>query len=140
MDVQSVVQVSQRAIRNTQDCETMCVQTVQYCMIMGGAHTEPSHMQLLQDCADICETAARIVSRGSPRHRELATACANVCDLCAAACEKFIGDPHMKACANQCYLCASACRQLVSTTAGAGDAALRNMAAPTTGLHGGLHP
>ena len=93
-------------------------------------------MQLMEDCADICQTTARIVTRRSPRHADIATACASVCDLCAASCEKFIGDPHMKACANQCYLCASACRQVVSSMAGANEAAPRGGA----GVHGGPHP
>lgn len=106
------------AINTTQDCETICVQTIQYCLEMGGAHVEKEHMQLLQDCADICETTAKLHSRRSAQHQSVTSACADICDLCAAACEQFIGDPQMKACANQCHLCAIVCRQSLAGTMG----------------------
>jgi hypothetical protein len=128
-------QARQDAIRNAQDCAAICVQTVQYCLEVGGAHVEPAHVRHLQDCADVCETATKIMLRGSPHHAELMTACATLCDVCAASCEKYIGDAQLKACANQCRLCASACRQMVSSLAGVGEAPLRGAAIPAAGFH-----
>lgn len=118
MHVRGKAQPSQFAARSTQDCEAICIETIQYCLEIGGAHAAPRHIQLLQDCADICETTAKFVLRASAQHDGVASACADICELCAASCETFAGDPQMKACANQCYLCASACRQMVSGTAG----------------------
>jgi len=116
MHARRVAQVAQDAIRNTQDCEAICVQTVQYCLEMGGEHAAPAHNKLLLDCADICAATKNILLRGS--HQQVMEACATLCELCAASCEKFVGDPQMKACANQCLLCAAACRQLISVAPG----------------------
>ncbi|MFT3765744.1 MAG: four-helix bundle copper-binding protein [Minicystis sp.] len=116
MHVRGASHFAQDAIRNTQDCEEICVQTAQYCLEVGGSHADAMHVRMLQDCADICETAARIVLRGSQHQVDLAAACAAICEACAASCEKFIGDPQMKACANQCRLCAAACRQLMANS------------------------
>jgi hypothetical protein len=125
MHVRGAPKAAQEAIRNTQDCEAICVQAVQYCLEVGGAHADSAHIRHLQDCADLCETATKLFLRGGPHTAELATACANHCDLCAASCEKYIGDAQLKACANQCRLCASACRQTVSSAAGISETALR---------------
>jgi hypothetical protein len=116
MHIRRVSQRAQAAISNTKDCEAICVQTVQYCLEVGGDHAAPTHNKLLLDCADICAATARILLRGS--HQQVMEACATLCDLCAASCEKFAGDPQMKACANQCLLCASACRQAMSAATG----------------------
>ena len=75
----------QQATRNTQDCEAICVETIQHCLDVGGSHTEPSHVRLLQDCADICDTSTKFLLRNSPQHEQLLAACANLCDLCAAS-------------------------------------------------------
>lgn len=117
MSHRGTAQTFRHAARSTQDCAAICVETIEYCLEMGGTHTEPSHVRLLQDCADICVTTAGIVLRGSQSHAQVAPACADICDLCAASCERFAGDPQMKACANQCYLCAAACRQMAGIEA-----------------------
>ena len=117
MHGQSSFRSSLNPTRHTQDCAAICLQTIQYCLEQGGEHTEPTHMQLLLDCADICQTTAAFAARRSQNHVGVTSACADICDLCASACEKFQDDPQMKACANQCFLCAAACRQMVSFTA-----------------------
>src|SRR5262245_59096909 len=94
MHVRKVAQIAQHAIRNTQDCEAICGQTVQYCLEMGGEHAPPAHIKLLLDCADICAATKNILLRGS--HQQVLEACATLCELCAASCEKFVGDPQMK--------------------------------------------
>ncbi len=136
MHLRGTQQVRQEAIRNTQDCEAICVQTVQYCLEVGGAHAEAMHVRHIQDCADVCQTATKIFLRGSPHNAELAAACATLCDMCAASCEKYIGDAQLKACANQCRLCASACRQVVASTAGIGETGIRSTAMPVAGFQG----
>jgi hypothetical protein len=133
MHLRGALHATQDAIRNTQDCEAICVQTVQYCLEVGGAHAETAHLRHLQDCADVCEATTKILVRGSPHNAELATACANLCDLCAASCEKYLGDAQIKACANQCRLCAAACRQVVSGTARLGEAGFRGVSGPSAG-------
>ncbi|KYF66410.1 MULTISPECIES: four-helix bundle copper-binding protein [Sorangium] len=95
----------------TQNCQSICVQSIQYCLQMGGSHVEPSHMQLLQDCAEICETTGTMMLRSSPQHNQVTAACASICDLCARSCDRFTGDAQMKACADECRRCAAACQQ-----------------------------
>jgi len=128
-----MTQASQHVARTTQDCEAICVQTIQYCLEMGGNHAAPQHVQLLQDCADICETTTKLGLRSSPQLADIASACATVCDLCAASCERHAGDPQMKACANQCYVCAAACRQVMSSAGRLGEG---NFGAGSQGLAG----
>jgi hypothetical protein len=123
MHVRGAPQVTQGAARTIQDCQANCVQTIQSCLENGGDHADPAHLQLMQDCADVCEATAKVLLRSSPHHADLAAACASLCEFCAASCESFVGDLQMKACANQCLLCASACRQMTSTAACAGEAA-----------------
>jgi hypothetical protein len=145
MHARGMAQSFYNAARTTQDCESICVQTIQYCLEMGGEHVTPSHMQLLQDCADICEITAKVMLRSSPQHGEIAAVCANICELCAASCERFGGDAQMKACANQCLLCAAACRQMGTGKAGTMDSTFRGPGAQGpgaqgTGAHGSRHP
>ncbi|WP_437553469.1 four-helix bundle copper-binding protein [Sorangium sp. So ce367] len=103
---------------HAQSCESICVQTIQHCLHMGGSHAEPSHIQLLQDCAKICETTATFLMRGSPQHSQVTAACASICELCAQSCDRFTGDAQMKACADECRRCAAACQQVAQLRPG----------------------
>jgi hypothetical protein len=98
------------AAQVAQQCQAICIDTIQYCLKMGGAHADPAHIKLLQDCADICESTAKFMLRDSPQHDQVTSACADICDLCAESCEKFTNDAQMKACADVCRACAAACR------------------------------
>lgn len=101
-----------------QNCQSICVQTIQYCLQMGGSHVEPSHMQLLQDCAEICETTGTMLLRASPQHNQVTAACADICERCARSCDRFAGDAQMKACADACRHCAAACQQVAQMRPG----------------------
>jgi hypothetical protein len=46
------------------DCHKACLQTVPYCLQTGG-HAEPNHIRLMMDCAEICQTSANFMLRGS---------------------------------------------------------------------------
>jgi hypothetical protein len=111
MHIQTASKATRDAIRNTQDCQAICIQTAQYCLEVGGPHAAAVHVRHLQDCADICAATTNLLLRGARYNAEVATACANLCDVCAVSCQEFVGDAQMKACENQCLLCASACRQ-----------------------------
>ncbi len=54
------------------ECHRVCLETLQYCLKQGGRHVEASHIQLLQNCASICETNAQFLISGSELH---ATTC-----------------------------------------------------------------
>jgi hypothetical protein len=128
----------QQAISSTQDCEAICVQTVQYCLEVGGAHAHPSHLRLMQDCADICAATTKILLRGAQHGAEVANVCANLCDACAASCQKYVSDAQLKACANQCLLCASACRQTTSSAVGISATSSAGMGSMAVAGMGGM--
>lgn len=98
------------AAQHAQQCEAICINTIQYCIQMGGAHAEPSHVAILQDCADICGSAAKFMLRASSQHRKVTEACADICEACADSCDKFPNDAQMTACADACRACAAVCR------------------------------
>lgn len=101
-----------------QSCESICVQSIQHCLHMGGSHVDPSHLRLMEDCAKICEATATFLMRGSPQHNQVTAACASICELCAQSCDRFTGDAQMKACADECRRCAAACQQIAQVRPG----------------------
>lgn len=86
-----------------------CRETAAHCIEMGGKHAEPHHIQLLEDCAGICELHADYMMRGSERQAPLAKACADTCRQCAEDCRKFGGDEKMTECAEINERCAKSC-------------------------------
>lgn len=101
-------------IQNCTDCHAICTTTLAHCLQLGGHHAEHSHIRLLLDCAQICQTSADFMLRGSPFHHRTCAVCAEVCDRCAADCEKFHDDEHMRQCAEVCRQCAGSCRHMAN--------------------------
>lgn len=116
MSVQATQQPNEgmdECIRNCTECHRICLETVVYCLKLGGAHAEPEHIRLLLDCADICRTSADFMIRGSDMHALTCGTCAEVCERCAADCEQMgVDDAHLKQCAEVCRRCAESCRQM----------------------------
>ena len=95
------------------ECEIVCIDTLRHCLEKGGKHAAVTHIVLLQDCADICATSARFLSRGSQRHMNTCRICAEICEACAQSCERIdSSDPQMKKCIEICRRCAQSCRQM----------------------------
>lgn len=112
------IDASMRAcIDECQTCHALCLECASHCLSLGGKLAGYEHQTLLQDCADICRTAADFMLRGSALHRETCRACAEVCDRCAASCESMGGDAMMKKCAEACRRCAESCRQMAGAAA-----------------------
>jgi hypothetical protein len=107
----------QRCIQECMSCHAVCLETVTHCLKMGGQHAEVSHVRLLLDCADICQTSADYMLRGSDLHGRTCALCAEVCERCAADCERMGDDAQMQACAQACRACAESCRQMASMMA-----------------------
>jgi hypothetical protein len=101
-----------RCIRNCADCARICLQTLtSYCLQEGQEHSEPDHVKLMLDCADICRTSADFMSRESDHHGIICGACAEVCTACAESCEEM-DDARMKQCAQVCRQCAESCKKM----------------------------
>jgi hypothetical protein len=71
------------------------------------------------DCADICATTARVLSRHTGYDagvsRSLLEACATACKSCGDECETHAGmHEHCRICADTCRNCERACRDLLA--------------------------
>ena len=111
----------QECIDNCSNCHAACLETVVYRLQKGGDHAAESHVRLLLDCAEICQTSANFMLRNSPLHAITCAACAEICERCAVECEKFKGDMQMEACARMCRTCAASCREMAATGTLSGD-------------------
>jgi hypothetical protein len=94
------------------DCHRACTETLMYCLQQGGQHSESNHIRLLIDCAQICQTSADFMLRGSDLHHFTCGACAEVCQRCFEDCAAMSDDNRMAACAEECRRCAESCRQM----------------------------
>ena len=51
-------------IANCTECHRVCLETMEYCLRMGGVgHAAPAHIRLFADCAQICQTNADFMMR-----------------------------------------------------------------------------
>jgi hypothetical protein len=87
---------------------------VAYCLQKGGTHAEAAHIGLLLDCAEICQTSANFMLRGSEQHTQTCAACAAICEVCAEECARMDDDPPMRNCAEACRHCAESCRRMAA--------------------------
>jgi len=105
-------EMMRNCIRECQSCHSICLETVTHCLERGGKHAEASHIRLLLDCADICQTSDDYMLRNSDLHARTCGVCADVCERCAEDCERFGDDPVMQQCAAACRNCATSCREM----------------------------
>lgn len=95
------------------ECYRACVSTAQHCLDLGGKHAERSHITLLLDCGEICQTSAAFMLRASDHHGAVCGVCADVCRHCATSCESLgASDPVMQQCAEICRHCERSCRAM----------------------------
>lgn len=104
-----------KCIENCTKCAIFCEHMTQHCLKKGGEHADPDHIRLLQDCADICNTSARFMSRDSNLHFRTCEVCSEVCSACADDCDRLDDDEMMKKCAEICRDCASSCQQMAAS-------------------------
>ena len=107
-----------RCIKECLDCATVCLETLAHCLTRGGEHAAAEHVTLLQDCAEICRTAADFMLRNSAVHTETCRVCAEVCRRCAESCERMAADDQeMARCAAACRRCEASCREMAGVAA-----------------------
>jgi len=99
-------------IANCTECHRVCLETMQYCLRMGGVYATLSHIRLLADCAQICQTNAEFMMRGS-EFQEVSAACAEVCSRCGNNCALIDpDDARIQECAEVCLRCAALCGEI----------------------------
>ena len=78
----------QKCIQLCRDCHAMCTQTIAHCLKLGGRHAAPDHIRLMVDCAQMCETTAEYLLRGSPFHERICGVCSEACEQCGKTANK----------------------------------------------------
>jgi hypothetical protein len=133
----SMTDIMQACISNCIACHRICIETLAHCLQMGGAHAETGHIQLLLDCAAICQLSEDFMLRTSEFHAQVCGVCAEVCERCAESCHAIRGtdtadgnaDALMLSCAEVCERCAESCRQMASMMSTGRDGKMAEMAA-----------
>jgi hypothetical protein len=105
----------QQCIDECTRCHNLCLALVRHCLERGGEHADPGHIALLLDCADICQTSANFMLRGSERHHLTCGVCTDICRACAEDCERMGQDDEMmQQCAEQCRRCQQSCERMAA--------------------------
>ncbi|GAB2753246.1 four-helix bundle copper-binding protein [Nocardioides pakistanensis] len=107
-------------------CITACFECAQLCTACADACLAEDMVAELTkcirtnlDCADICETTGRVLSRhtGYDAHitRAVLEACAQACQSCGDECNQHASmHEHCRVCAESCRTCEQACRDLLA--------------------------
>lgn len=112
---QQMSKETQDCIKDCQECEAVCTESINHCLQMGGKHADASHIRSLMDCAEICQTSADYMLRSSEQYQSVCATCAEVCDRCEQSCRQFGDDTLMQSCAEACRHTAQSCRQIAGT-------------------------
>lgn len=104
-------------IEACQHCHRICLGEVQHCLTLGGDHAEPTHINLMLDCAAVCATAADLMTTNSRFYRQLCAVCARICTHCAQQCQAL---GQMDECVRACEKCADECEHMDVVAAEAG--------------------
>lgn len=96
-------------------CHGLCLETAHHCLHLGGEHADAHHIGLLLDCAEICQTSANFMLRGSEHHAHVCAACAEICRACEQTCRSMADDERMQQCADACRRCAESCERMAAT-------------------------
>ena len=100
---------TEQLIKSIKKCHEACLDSLSYCIDMGGPHAEPNHLTVLIDCAKICETSNDFLLRDSGFSPLPVEICSLICDECADSCEQFKDDENMQRCATMCRECKKEC-------------------------------
>ena len=98
------------------ECEQSCTACADACLAEESIGDLRRCIRLNLDCADMCETTGRVLSRLTETdpflQRAVLEACAEACRVCAEECERHaqMGMEHCRVCAESCRRCEQACR------------------------------
>jgi hypothetical protein len=112
--------------QNLAACIDACFECSQACTACADACLSEPHVAELTkcvrsdlDCADICDTTGRVLSRHTGYDanltRAMVLACAQACESCGDECDRHSKMAHCRLCADACHRCEQACRELLAT-------------------------
>ena len=101
------------AIQNALECSRVTQNCLQHCLAEGGKHAEKKHVNLMKECAELCQLSASFMIEGSDFAHDLCGVCARVCDACADSCANVDEeDAMMRLCITACRKSAESCRNM----------------------------
>ena len=112
-----------RCIEACFDCAQACTACADDCLSEDNVAEMAKCIRTDLDCADICATTGRVVSRQTEYDanitRAIVEACAQACKTCGDECERHgeHGMEHCRVCAEACRRCEQACRELLGAIA-----------------------
>ncbi len=100
-------------------CQQSCLETASiHCLEIAGSRANARLVRLLLDCAEMCQTSANFLVRGSDLRGYTCGLCSHVCHECAEECATISGDARLEQCRSQCIHCVEQCLRLSKLTAG----------------------
>jgi hypothetical protein len=107
-----------RCIEACFECVEVCSSCADACLGEPMVHELIGCARVNLDCADVCSTTGRLVTRRTEPKTELIRqqlgACVIACQLCAEACERHAGmHEHCRVCAETCRRCEAACHAVL---------------------------
>ncbi len=111
-----------RCIEECFDCAQACTACADACLGEEMVKELSRCIRLNLDCADICDTTGRALSRQVGAEvsvlRTFVQACAEACRVCGEECERHADmHEHCRVCADACRRCEQACNELVGAAA-----------------------
>lgn len=107
------------AIDAASECAQACTACADSCLSEESPRQLAKCIRLDLDCADICNTTARVISRQTEYDanltRAVLEACIQACRSCGSECESHASmHEHCRICAEACRRCEAACNELLS--------------------------
>ena len=102
-------------------CEQVCTACADACLSEDNVAELAKCIRTDLDCADICATTGRVLSRHTAYDanltRSILETCAQACRSCGDECAQHAehGMEHCRICAEACRRCEQACRDLLSS-------------------------
>ena len=101
------------------ECAQACTACADACLSEDPAANLGRCIRTNLDCADVCETTGRVLSRHTGYDanvtRTVVQACIAACRSCAEECVRHSMYEHCQVCAESCRRCEQACQQLLDS-------------------------
>ena len=107
-----------RAIEECFSCSQACTACADACLSESDVAMLAKCIRENLDCADICDTTGRVLSRHTGYDanvtRAMLEACVAACKSCGDECQRHAAQhEHCRVCAEACRRCEEACRELL---------------------------
>jgi len=107
-----------RCIEECFACAQSCTSCADACLSEDTVEELRKCIRLILDCADICDTTGRLLTRqteyDAPTSKAQLESCREACRTCAEECERHAEmHEHCRVCAEECRRCEAACTELL---------------------------